>query len=471
MARTTSQNEQLAPVDSAWLRMEHPTNLMMITGVLMFDEQIDIERFRTVIQQRLVQRFERFRKRAIIPAAGNPYWEVDRHFQLDSHIHHIALPAPANRQALEVLVSDLMSSPLDFSKPLWHFHVVDGYGTGSAIIARLHHSIADGIALVYVLLSLTDTSANAVTPPPEPEERKSTPRDPMRQLLRPIEQALQTTRNLGEQALQQGQTIIEHPERLNELGKLGSDGVAALGKLLLMPPDPKTMLKGPLGPQKRAVWSQPIPLDVVKSISKATGATINDILMAAVAGALRQYLLSRGTDVEQLNLRAVVPVNLRPLDRPPTMGNQFGVVFLSLPIGIADAYDRLIEVRERMEAIKGSPEAVVAFGILTTFGVLPQPLQDLGVNMFGTKATAVLTNVPGPRDTMYLAGSAVSGMMFWVPQSGRLGLGISILSYAGQVLVGIAVDAELIPEPEGMITAFEAEIELLQALKLPVRRA
>jgi diacylglycerol O-acyltransferase / wax synthase len=460
-----TQREQLAPVDSAWLRMEHPTNLMMITGVLMFDLPIDLERFRTIIQQRMVERFDRFRKRAVVPPTGSPYWEFDPHFHLDSHIHHIALPVPGDSAALEALVSDLMSTPLDFSKPLWHFHIVEGYGKGCAVIGRLHHSIADGIALVYVLLSLTDASVEVAQPAVEsPGDTPQVPNDPLSQLLKPALRAAATLRSLGTRVLQEGQEMAERPERVAELARLGTDGLAALGKLLLMPPDPQTILKGPLGPQKRAVWSQPIALDLVKAISKTTGATINDILTAAVAGALRSYLLLRGADIDQLNLRAVVPVNLRPLDRPPTMGNQFGVVFLSLPIGIADPYDRLIEVHERMDAIKNTPEAVVAFGILATFGISPQPLQDLGVNLFGTKATTVLTNVPGPRETIFLAGTPVSGLMFWVPQSGRLGLGISILSYAGNIFVGIAVDAELIPEPRALVTAFAAEITQFQGL-------
>jgi WS/DGAT/MGAT family acyltransferase len=450
------RREPLAPVDSAWLRMEDPTNLMMITGVLMFDQPIDAARFRDVIAERLVGRFERFRKRAILPASGNPYWEDDPHFTLDSHLHHIALAAPGDRAMLEALVSDLMSTPLDFSKPLWHFHIVDGYEQGSAVISRLHHSIADGIALVHVLLSLTDPTADQ--PVTRPVAEPTAPAiNPINQFLWPAQRAAQTL-------MREGQELFERPERLRELAKIGTDGLAALGKLLLMPPDPMTMLKGPLGPQKRAVWSEPLPLDLVKAISKTSGATINDLLMAAVTGAIRTYLIAQGADVDGLNIRAVVPVNLRALDSPPTMGNQFGVVFLALPIGLADPYDRLVELRERMDAIKNSPEAVVAFGILTTFGISPQALQDIGVTMFGTKATAVMTNVPGPRETIYLAGSAVRGIMFWVPQSGHLGIGISILSYAGQVWVGIAVDTDLIPEPRLFIDAFQEEIRDLAGL-------
>lgn len=463
------RREPFAAVDAAWLRMEDPTNLMMITGVLMFDEVLDYKRFRSVLERRLLARFDRFQKRAIVPPSGvgSPYWENDPHFTIDSHIHRVALPAPGDQHALQDLVSDLMSAPLDFSKPLWQFHIVEGYGSGCALIMRLHHSIADGIALVYVLLSLTDPSADAQQPrydTPEPAPAAAATGNPLAGLWRRATRSIDSAREVGASLLREGQQLAEHPERLASLSRQGADSLAALGKLVLMPPDPMTLLKGPLGVQKRAVWSQPIALETIKAIGKVTGSTINDVLLAAVSGALRSYLIERGAIVDQLNVRAVVPVNLRPLDRPPTMGNLFGVVFLSLPLGLAHPYDRLVELRERMEAIKDSPEAVVAFGILNVLGISPEALQDIGVGLFGSKATAVMTNVPGPRETIYLAGSAVRGSMFWVPQSGRLGMGVSIFSYAGEVLIGVAVDADLIPEPERIITAVHQEIAILTGL-------
>lgn len=461
------QREPFAPVDAAWLRMEDSTNLMMITGVMMFHERIDPVRLRSTLAERLVARYDRFRKRAVqTPSGGSPaVWEDDPHFSIDAHLHYIALPAPGDQHALHDLVSDMMSTPLDFSKPLWQFHLVDGYGKGCALVVRIHHSIADGIALVSVLLSMTDNDANPHTTVPAaiPEIRHD-PRSPIESLVRQANRAAKTAESVAERVVRESQELFTNSARAGELAAVGADGLAALGKLLLMSPDPKTILKGRLGVRKIARWSQPIPLDEVRRISKVSGGTINDVVLAAVAGALRRYLIERGTAVDGLNLRAVVPVNLRPLDRPPTLGNQFGVVFLPLPIGMADPYDRLVELRERMELIKHSPEAIVAFGILTTMGRSPAQLQDIAVGMFGSKATAVMTNVPGPRDPIYMAGASVDQIMFWVPQSGRLGLGVSILSYAGKVMVGVAVDAGLIPDPDRIIAGFHDELELLDGL-------
>lgn len=459
------RGEQLSSVDTAWLRMEHPTNLMMITGVLMFDEPIDFERLKTTIEEKLIQRFPRFRQRVAggERPSGQPRWEDDPHFDLRSHLRRIALPAPGDEVALQELVGDLMSTPLDFSKPLWQWHLVENYGSGCALVMRLHHCIADGIALVNVMLSLTEKEPDGALPDPEPEPDHPA-RNPLENLLRPAAEAINRTLHTTEHLWHEGMDILTHPSRVLDLVQLGAGGAAALSKLLLMRPDPLTPFKGKLGVAKRAVWSAPIPVAEIKAIGQITKSTINDILLTTVAGALRHYLQGRGAEADGIDIRAVVPVNLRPLTETPELGNRFGLVFLSLPVGIDDPLDRLIVLQERMDAIKGSPEAVVAFGILNAIGIAPSEIENIVVNIFGTKATAVMTNVPGPRQTLYMAGKPLRGAMFWVPQSGRLGLGVSILSYANEVRLGLAADVGLIPDPDAIIAGFEEEFERFRTM-------
>ena len=268
----------------------------------------------------------------------------------------------------------------------------------------------------------------------------------------------------AEKLLGQGIETLLEPTRLADAAQFGASSAVALSRLLLMSPDPQTLFKGELGVSKRAAWSAPIALDDIKAIGRAVGGTVNDVLLAAVTGALRRYLLGRGAQVDGLDVRAAVPVNLRAPNEPPTLGNRFGLVFLSLPIGADDPLDRLYDLKQRMEAIKGSPEALVTFGVLHAMGLMTSQLQDVGMALFGSKATAVMTNVPGPRETIYLAGAPVRELMFWVPQSGRLGLGVSIISYAGQVRLGVATDVRLIPDPDTIIGAFHDEFELLGRL-------
>jgi diacylglycerol O-acyltransferase / wax synthase len=453
----------LAPADTAWWRMEHPTNLMMITGVFMFPGPVLLRELRSVLQSRLL-RYPRFRQRVVQPRfrLQPPYWEEDPHFDINAHLHHVALPAPGDRETLQELVNDLMSTPLDYTKPLWQVHLVEGYGEGSALVCRLHHSIADGIALVRVLYTLTDTSR---------EGRSDGQHEVVESVdwqtsLNPsdLNDVLSKTARYARTIVLEGIRAATDPEQLVQVIRRGAEGSIALAHLLLLSPDSSTPLKGSLGVRKRCAWTDNIPLAEIKAIRRVTGSTVNDVLVAAISGALGRYLRQRGFATEGLNFRAVVPVNLRADEDALRLGNAFGLVFLSLPVGVVDPLDRLWELKRRMDEIKGTPEAVVAFGILTTIGLAPPEVHDAVVNMFEKKATTVITNVPGPAQQLFLAGQPISSMTFWVPQSGRLGLGISLLSYAGRVMVAVAVDEGLIPDPESIIEAFGAELNDLMEL-------
>lgn len=459
------RTESLSSVDVAWYHMEDPTNLMMITGVFVFDEPVDFERLKTTLNLRLIRRFRRFRQRIVAKRSrfGRPYWEDDPHFDLGTHLHRIALPQPGDHATLEAVVSDLMSAPLDFTKPLWQFHLIEGYGNRSVLLARLHHAIADGIALVQVLLSMADTSPDA--PPademPQPARRPKGWR-PLNPVLKPAYNALKLTQQTMDTAVKTTVQITRDPEHLVNIARVGADLALTTGRMLLMASDPKTVYKGQLVVRKRAAWSDPIPLDEVKLIGRAVGGTVNDVLMSAAAGAMRRYIISREQPVNELNFRAVIPFNLRKPSRRIELGNKFGLVFLSLPIGIEDPVDRLHELKKRMDALKDTTEPLVSFGILALIGMMPGRVEDKILEIFGKKGTLVMTNVPGPRQKLYLAGSSVGEMMFWVPQSGRLGLGISILSYNNQVMVGVATDTSLVPDPETIVAGFQEELNALK---------
>ncbi len=441
----------MSSVDAAWLGMEDPTNLMMVTGVLALDGKVDPKRLRTLLDKRLAP-FGRFHQRVVRPRTrGNlPHWQDDAGFAIDNHVSHVALPAPGGDKALRQLVSELMSSPLDMTKPLWHVHLIDGHERGSVVLARIHHSIADGIALVRVMLSLTDS-----TPNPKPARKRADHPDdtgPLDWLPKAIGRSLSA-----------GQQLLDNPGRLADMARLGATGAYRLGRLVMLPPDPETIFKGELGRRKRAAWSsQPLPLDDFKAIGKAFGATVNDVLVGTATGALRRYLEKRGEETAGLEVRASVPVNLRPLDEAHRLGNAFGLVFLTLPIGIADPVKRLHAIKREMDELKRSPEALVAFAVLNVMGLAPVEVERLGLRFFGSKATAVLTNVPGPREPLYLVGQKLGQVMFWVPQSGHLGLGISILSYAGGVMLGVATDEGLVADPERVVAEFEREFKALK---------
>ncbi len=453
----------LAAVDHAWLRMDDPTNLMIINGVLVLGAPVSRERVGRLLTQRLLP-ISRFRQKVVL-TGGDPHWESVPEVDLDAHLVEVTLPAPGGDAELADLVSAQMSEPLDLSRPLWRFLLVQGYGGGSVIFGRLHHCIGDGLALLLVLLSLTDTDAG---PREESGNVEAEALDnPFLGLLLDSPRSLEAEREMIARIMPDGLRLLEaSAEAFKSTGVLttGAASTVAMGRLVLRPSDPKTVFKGPLGVAKKVAWSDKIAVEEVREIGRALGGTLNDVLLSAMTGGLRRYLDRKGEKGEGINFRAAMPVNLRPLARLAELGNQFGLVFLSLPVGASNALERLKELRRRSLALKRSAEPVVVYAILRMLGIVPLAVQKMVVAIFATKATAVMTNVPGPRQTLYLAGQPIDEIFFWVPQSGRVGLGISIFSYAGHVRVGVGTDAGLIPDPEAVVAGFHEEYAELRRL-------
>jgi len=451
--------QRMSNADAAWLHMDRPTNLMVVNALLWFEEAVDVERVREILRSRLVEPFPRFRQLVTEPrlGVGVPSWEDDSRFDLARHVHHLAVPAPGDKRALEELISDLIGSPLDRSKPLWDMYLIDGFGGGMALLARTHHCIADGIALSRVLLSLTDTHPDAGIAP--------TREGAARGLLGAIAAPVKTGAQLAQAGVHEGIEILTHPtSELPALASRGTADAATLGKLLLTRSDAKTVLSAKLSVSRRVTWSDRMPLEGIKAIGHATGTTVNDVLTAAMTGALRGYLLGRDSLVDEI--RTMVPYNLRAADEPlpRELGNRFGLVYLTLPIGIADPADRLAEVHRRMDAIKHSPEGGLSYAILEAVGATPHQIEQNLLDVFAQKTSAVLTNVAGPREPVYFAGGKIAGVVPWVPAAGTIGMGISIFSYNGGVTVGLQVDPGLIPDPETIIADYEREVETLRKL-------
>ena len=455
--------EPISKVDTAWLRMEQPTNLMMINGVIVLDGPLDYERLLETIEQRFLT-FRRFRQKAVDSAAG-AHWIMDEDFDIRCHVRRTALPGAADQVELELLVSHLASAPLDASRPLWQFHVVENYVDGPVLIIRIHHCIADGIALVQVFLSLTDPTPESRPSARKPEvwkKRRAKEAQVFQRLLDPAREGLDFVTYLGQRLIKEGSKMIQNPAIAGDYAAEAGEIVRELANSLTLPDDPLTRFKGKLGTRKIAAWAEPLPLDEVKAVSKAFGCTVNDVLIAAVTGALREYMIAAGDKPEDLqDIRATVPVNLRPLEHALDLGNHFGLVFLSLPLSVDSPLERMYAVNDRMNELKLSKQATVTLGFLAALGMGPSAVQKPVLEMLSHKATAVLTNVPGPQQPLYLAGAKLKELMFWVPQNGSIGLGISILSYNGKVFFGMISDHRLVPEPTKIIARFKGEFEKL----------
>ena len=462
----TRRREPMSRVDTAWLRMERPTNPMMITGVLVFDAPIALDRLRQVVAQRFVGAYPRFRQTPLDGAAG-AQWREDPGFDLERHVCAAKLPGRragphAQKLALERFASQLASRPLEKGRPLWQFHLIESCLGGSALVARIHHCYADGIALVQVLLSLTDTSR-------ESSSASRLDKAWLKEQAAPVARrvgAMERYMKLGGKALGQGMAMMQDPSLATLLAKEGGDIARELLYALSLPDDPPSLLRGRLGVSKRVAWAEPLNLEEVKAVGRACDCTVNDVLMAAAAGALRGYMRERGESLDGLSLRATVPVNLRPLEHAKKLGNHFGLVFLDLPVGEDNPLRRLQRVAECMNQLKQSRQAIVAYGLLAALGIAPQPVQEMALELFSRKASAVATNVPGPQQPLYMAGCTLRDIMFWVPQTGSIGLGLSILSYRGKVHFGLIADARLIPDPDAVVRRFGEEFDKLLYLAM-----
>jgi len=458
--------ERMSRVDHAWLRMDSERNLMMIVGVWLLQPALDYAALCERVSQRLLQ-YPRFRQKVVEDALG-ALWVEDDSFDIRRHVVREALPrrrGQSEQAALQARCGELASTPLDPSRPLWQFGLVEHYQGGSALLVRIHHCIADGISLSSVVLSITDGGQ----PPPLPPRALHDAADEglAGTLIRPLTELAVKALTLSGDGVARSLDVAAHPQAASrELAHMGLRLAQDLKALALMEDDSRTRLKGRPGGRKRVAWAEPIPLDVVKAVGKALGGSVNDVLLACVAGALGDYLREQGEDPSGKAVRAMVPVNLRPLDQAYQLGNRFGLVPLLLPVGMANPVQRLMAVRAGMAELKGSYQPLMAFGVLAVAGLLSKPAQDALLGLFASKATAVMTNVPGPTKALTLCGSTLRQSMFWVPQSGDIGVGVSIFSYAGGVQFALITDSRLCPQPQRIVERFAPELDKLLWLTL-----
>ncbi|MDC8757085.1 wax ester/triacylglycerol synthase family O-acyltransferase [Janthinobacterium fluminis] len=401
--------------DYAWHRMDGAANLMVINSILLFDGDVDMERLVSTIAHRLPNypRFTQIVQRRM----GRPHWVEDAGFDIRAHIRRDNEAQPASLGELQSRMGRIAHLPLAPGRPLWHMTVIDRAGGGHAIVFRVHHCITDGLGLVHVLNHLTDEHGrHGRTPSP-----------------------------------------LGHPHRAAAAGNAVCSTLARawawlkiaahVTRLSLLLPDTRTELKAPLTGAKQLLWLPPLDMARVRALAKRMGVTLNDVWVAAVAGALRHYLAERGQAVDGAALRAAVTFNLREKANAYQLGNEFGLVAVALPTHIADPCQRLRQASARMTAIKRShqPQATMAF--LSLAGCLPAPLQRFALNLFTSKGSVVLTNIEGPASRRYLAGRALTDLICWVPQAGQLGVGLAFISYAGQIQLALFVDTGLVSEP------------------------
>lgn len=430
------------PVDAAWWRMDSATNRMSIVAVLEFDQPFSVTDFTELLRERLAP-FDRFRLR-VTSVRGRPYWEEDPSFDFSRHVVPSALPGPVTEEALKSLVGESMSEGLPEDRPPWQFVVIESYNEGSAVVARLHHAIADGLALIHVLRSLADDAGAAMTTSLAgmPKSGDEEP-DELAELLEPVPEHRFGWRD-----------IVAWFKNLPGLA-------LALAKFAFTGRDKRTRFRGHQGVEKRVDWTLPMDLKQLRRAAVKHSATINDLLLAALAGALRRYLERFREVKDNFELRAIIPVNLRHRHDELGLGNRFGLVILPLPVGLKSLAARISEISKRMLEARTSMEPVAAFGLLQALGRAPGFVEDAAVWKLSGTSSAAITNVPGPRRPLVLAGRTLKELMFWVPRGGSVPMGFSILTYGGQARIGLATDAGLVPDPDALAVEVAAELGAL----------
>jgi WS/DGAT/MGAT family acyltransferase len=409
-----------------WLQ-DSGRNLMLIQAVYILD-RMNVETLRQVWQERVAtagggERFPRFELK-VVDHRGRWFWQRDAAFDLARHIVPCPVEGIHDQKQLQDYVGGLADQPLPADRPRWQLQVIEDFTEDSSVIvARLHHCMGDGIALIPVLFTLMDEASF-----PGADRLPSTAH-----AYSKVARAL----------------------------KAPLAGPVLLARKMLWRADRSAVHGSRLSGTKRVAWTEAIDFELVREVKVHLGVTVNDVLMACVAGAFQRYLKEvSGESVR--TLRASMPFNVRSPNEPPKMENKFAAVLLELPMHIEDVRERVHEVRRRMNQLKQSVEPIVTYGLsVVLLKTLPLGISRRLIDFLANKCSAVVTNVPGPAHDLFIAGRRVRELVFWVPQRADIGIGISILSFAGTVRVGVYTDIELVPEPELLVAAFEEEFRVL----------
>jgi diacylglycerol O-acyltransferase len=466
--------EPLSAQDRAFLVFEDRDTHMHLGGVAVFEGgplvgrggAVDVERIRAHVASRL-HLVPRYRQRlGWIPVSRRPVWVDDSHFNLEYHIRHAAVQRPGGSAELRGLVARVMSQQLDRGKPLWEFWVVEGLRARRfAVIVKTHHALADGIAAFDLVASLLRDGPDAHIEPIEPWEP------------RPVPSGLQLVRDevvaqLGS-PLSTAQGLWRGLRDAPDLGGRVGDGVRSMLTLAEsgMHPPMRTPLNDDIGPHRRFEWVSTSLADV-RTVRRAAGGTLNDVVLATVAGAMRRFLRAREVDLGPAEFRVMVPVSVRRPDEHGVTSNRVSGWLVPLPIGLSGVGERYAAIAETTARLKEQhhergPELLVQVAEYAVPGVLAMGLR-LAASL--QPYNLVVTNVPGPQTPLYLLGARMVAAHPLVPLFVHQGVGMALFSYDGQLCWGINADWELVPDVDELARALRQSFrELVRWAERPAK--
>lgn len=453
---------RLSPQDASFLHLEDAVSHMHV-GVVAICEgpRPDHEAFARMVQAKL-DAIPQYRQRVhFVPfALGRPVSVDDPHFNIGYHLRRTGLPRPGGDAELRALVGRVMSQQLDRGKPLWEMWIVEGLEDERwALITKLHHSMVDGVAGAELLSAVLDDA-------PDADHAEAGAWTPERQPSGP-ELAIRALGARARSPLDELQALTSSLR--DPRGLLTQTGETLQGALtlagILRPPRPSS-LNGPIGPHRRWGWARSSLADV-KEIREALGGTVNDVVLAAIAGGFRELLVSRGEPADDV-VRSLVPVSVRGQQEQTTYDNRVSAMFADLPTDIADPVDRLDAVRRRLGRLKHTHEALAGDVLVALGGVAPAMLLALGLrtatHVPQRNVQTVTTNVPGPQHTLYAAGRRVIDCFPYVPLGGHVRVGVAIFSYDGELNFGVTGDYDHARDIDVLCLAIEAELDKLREI-------
>ncbi|MEN8239522.1 MAG: wax ester/triacylglycerol synthase family O-acyltransferase, partial [Actinomycetota bacterium] len=461
--------ERLSGLDASFLALESRETHMHVGSVVVFgpgqytsEEGVDIDVLRGIVAARLDQ-IPRYRQRlATIPIEGQPVWVDDEHFNLGSHVRHVALPHPGTPEQLKSLAGVIMSQPLDRARPLWELNIVEGLENGGfAIISKIHHCMIDGMSGIDLMAAILDFTPDVELVEPKPWTPRPAPNGTelaVREFSRSISSIVAN--------------IADISRVREEIGDLTGDWThkirAAMASLSSgwLTPTGKTPLNGDIGPTRLFDWTS-LPLDGVKTIKNTHGVTVNDAMLAIVAGAVRSYLLNEGhlseMDVASTEFRIMAPVSVRSEAQSGTLGNQVAMWLIALPIAERDPAKRIKIINEETKMLKETDQALGASTLVSVSTGAPATLVSLAARL-GSRArpfNMTITNVPGPQFPLYLGGSKMIATYPLVPLWKSHGAGIAIFSISGSMDIGINMAQSVIEDPTALARHLQAAFKEL----------
>lgn len=455
--------DRLTGLDTSFLHLERDSAHMHVAGCMAFEgEAPTYEELVDQISSRL-HLVPRYRQRlAFVPFnQGRPVWVDDPHFNIAFHVRHTALPSPGGEAQLKRLAGRVFSQALDRSRPLWEIWLVEGLAEGRfALLSKTHHALVDGVSGVDIATVLFDTSPDPMPVAPPDQEWVARPLPSGAQLLA---DALRERTTVPSEIVRGIRATLRGPRQVAaRLGRaVGGVGAMARAGLQAAPPSP---LNVRIGPHRRFTWVRG-DLQEFKALKNALGGTVNDVVLAVVAGALGRYLRMHGEATDELVLRAMVPISVRADVERGALGNRVAAMWAPLPLGLSDPVARLETISRTMDGIKESGQAVGAQVLTELTGFAPPTIMAQAARLQARQRlfNLVVTNVPGPQFPLYMLGRELDAMFPMVPLAENQALGIAIMSYNGQLNFGLNADYDAMPDLEALADELRASIEELAA--------